>query len=185
MPPRVALAKAGAHVVAVARTQGGLEELDDEIRNDRRQRHAGAAQPHRFRRHRPARRGAARASRQARHSGRQCRRGRPFLAARPYRDETVERRDGDQRHREFPVDPLHGAAAQAIRRRPRGVHHLRRRQQGAGLSRSLRGLEGSARSAGAGLGPRDRDDSRFASICSAPARSAPGCAPRYFPAKTR
>src|ERR1700729_3490157 len=29
-----ALAKAGAHVIAVARTQGGLEELDDEIRND-------------------------------------------------------------------------------------------------------------------------------------------------------
>src|SRR6266513_3731660 len=29
-----ALAKAGAHVVAVARTQGGLEELDDEIRQD-------------------------------------------------------------------------------------------------------------------------------------------------------
>ena len=31
----VALAKAGAHVVAVARTQGGLEELDDAIRKDR------------------------------------------------------------------------------------------------------------------------------------------------------
>src|SRR3954469_6639664 len=29
-----ALAKAGAHAVAVARTQGGLEELDDEIRKD-------------------------------------------------------------------------------------------------------------------------------------------------------
>ena len=29
-----ALAKAGAHIVAVARTQGGLEELDDEIRTD-------------------------------------------------------------------------------------------------------------------------------------------------------
>src|SRR3954470_20764645 len=28
----VALAKAGAHIVAVARTQGGLEELDDAIR---------------------------------------------------------------------------------------------------------------------------------------------------------
>jgi NAD(P)-dependent dehydrogenase (short-subunit alcohol dehydrogenase family) len=28
----LALAKAGAHVVAVARTQGGLEELDDQIR---------------------------------------------------------------------------------------------------------------------------------------------------------
>ena len=33
MPPHCALANAGAHVVAVARTQGGLEELDDEIRN--------------------------------------------------------------------------------------------------------------------------------------------------------
>ena len=29
-----ALAKAGAHIVAVARTQGGLEELDDEIRKE-------------------------------------------------------------------------------------------------------------------------------------------------------
>jgi NAD(P)-dependent dehydrogenase (short-subunit alcohol dehydrogenase family) len=29
-----ALARAGAHVVAVARTQGGLEELDDEIRKE-------------------------------------------------------------------------------------------------------------------------------------------------------
>src|SRR5437868_12281557 len=29
-----ALAKAGAHVVAVARTQAGLEELDDEIRKE-------------------------------------------------------------------------------------------------------------------------------------------------------
>jgi NAD(P)-dependent dehydrogenase (short-subunit alcohol dehydrogenase family) len=29
-----ALAKAGAHIVAVARTQGGLEALDDEIRKD-------------------------------------------------------------------------------------------------------------------------------------------------------
>src|SRR5438309_2790571 len=29
-----ALAKAGAHIVAIARTQGGLEELDDEIRQD-------------------------------------------------------------------------------------------------------------------------------------------------------
>lgn len=29
-----ALARAGAHIVAVARTQGGLEELDDDIRKD-------------------------------------------------------------------------------------------------------------------------------------------------------
>src|SRR5580704_16679207 len=33
-PAAPALAKAGAHVIAVARTQGGLEELDDEIRKD-------------------------------------------------------------------------------------------------------------------------------------------------------
>src|SRR5258705_10227143 len=32
--PARALARAGAHIVAVARTQGGLEELDDEIRKD-------------------------------------------------------------------------------------------------------------------------------------------------------
>ncbi len=29
-----ALAKAGAHIIAVARTQGGLEELDDDVRKD-------------------------------------------------------------------------------------------------------------------------------------------------------
>jgi NAD(P)-dependent dehydrogenase (short-subunit alcohol dehydrogenase family) len=29
-----ALAKAGAHIIAVARTQGGLEELDDDVRRD-------------------------------------------------------------------------------------------------------------------------------------------------------
>src|ERR1700742_4791850 len=29
-----ALARQGAHIVAIARTQGGLEELDDEIRKD-------------------------------------------------------------------------------------------------------------------------------------------------------
>src|ERR1700753_2113215 len=34
----LALAKAGAHIVAVARTQGGLEELDNEIRK-----HGGSA----------------------------------------------------------------------------------------------------------------------------------------------
>src|SRR5258706_12937531 len=33
-PTAIALAKAGAHIVAIARTQGGLEELDDEIRKD-------------------------------------------------------------------------------------------------------------------------------------------------------
>ena len=36
----------------------------------------------------------------------------------------MERRDGRQRHRELPADPLHGAAAEEVRRRPRGVRHL-------------------------------------------------------------
>jgi len=47
-----ALAKAGAHIVAVARTQGGLEELDDEIRKDGGSATLVPAQPDRFRRHR-------------------------------------------------------------------------------------------------------------------------------------
>ena len=34
MPPRARWPRHGAHIVAVARTQGGLEELDDEIRKD-------------------------------------------------------------------------------------------------------------------------------------------------------
>src|SRR3981081_888931 len=83
-----ALAKAGAHVVAVARTQAGLEELDDEIRKD-----GGSATPvppHRLGRHGPAWGSAASAPRQARHPRRQCRRRRSLVAARPYRAEAVE-----------------------------------------------------------------------------------------------
>ena len=44
----LALARAGAHVVAVARTVGGLEELDDAIRAGRRLRHPGAARSERY-----------------------------------------------------------------------------------------------------------------------------------------
>jgi len=40
--------KAGAHIVAVARTVGGLEELDDDIKAAGRHRHAGAARSERF-----------------------------------------------------------------------------------------------------------------------------------------
>ena len=147
-----ALARAGAHIVAVARTPGRPRRTRRRNPKGRRQRHAGAAQPHRLRGHRAAWRGAARAPRQARHSRRQCRRRRSFLAARPYRAEAVDRRDGDQRTGELPVDPLHGAAAQAVRRRPRGVHHVGRGQQGRRLSRSLCRLESRARGAGAGVG---------------------------------
>src|SRR5213079_206308 len=106
-----ALARAGAHIVAVARTQGGLEELDDEIRKD-----GGAATlvPLNLTDYDGiARLGAALHERhgkidilvgnagdagiadenvdlamafmQDRHSRRQCRRRRPLFAARPYR----------------------------------------------------------------------------------------------------
>ena len=39
----LALAEAGAHVVALARTQGALEELDDAIRENGRDRNPRAA----------------------------------------------------------------------------------------------------------------------------------------------
>ena len=38
----LALAREGAHIIATARTQGGLEELDDEIKAIGGSRHAGA-----------------------------------------------------------------------------------------------------------------------------------------------
>ncbi len=53
------LAEAGAHVIAVARTVGGLEELDDQIVKARRHRDLGAARRQGHGRHRPAGAGAA------------------------------------------------------------------------------------------------------------------------------
>ncbi len=171
-----ALARAGAHVVAVARTTGGLEELDDAIRKDRRQRDAGAGRSRRPRRAGAARRRAERTLRQARRAGRQCRRARARVAARPYRTEAVDRRDDDQRHREFPADPLHGAAAAQLRRRARGVRLVGRRQQCARLYRPLRDVKGRAGSRWCGPGPRRSRPPASAPICSIPARSARACA---------
>ena len=123
----LALAKAGAHVVAIARTVGGLEELDDAIKAaggsatlvpldlkdydgiDR----LGASLNERYR--------------QARRAGRQCRHARRALADQPCRAESVRRRDGGQRHRQLAADPLARSAAAEIRCRARGVRHLRRR----------------------------------------------------------
>jgi NAD(P)-dependent dehydrogenase (short-subunit alcohol dehydrogenase family) len=107
----LALAKAGAHIVAVARTQGGLEELDDEIRKG-----GGSATlvPLNLTDFEGiARLGAALHERHGK-----------IDAAWAYRAEAVERRDGDQRHGQFSVDPLHGAAAAEVRCGPRRVHHL-------------------------------------------------------------
>ena len=125
----LALAKAGAHVVAVARTVGGLEELDDAI-----QAAGGSATlvPLDLRDTDGIERlggGADRALRAARRPGRQCRRARADFAARPCRAEGLGRGDRGQCHRQLPPDPRDGPAAARIRRRPRGVRHLGRRRQ--------------------------------------------------------
>ncbi len=80
----IALAREGAHVVATARTPGGLEELDDAIKAA-----GGTATlvPLEMRDsapHRPPRRRAERALRQARHPDRQRRARRIELAARHF-----------------------------------------------------------------------------------------------------
>ncbi len=180
-----ALARAGAHVVAVARTQGGLEELDDEIRKD-----GGSATLV------PlnltdfdgiARLGAAL---HERHGKLDILVGNAGIAGpssplghielKPWNDVMAVNVTANFQLIRC-MDPL----LQESRRRPRRVRHLGRRQQGERLSGALRRLEGRAGHAGALLGQRDREHANCASICSAPARSAPACAPACFPAKTR
>ena len=79
-------------------------------------------------------------------------RRRPFLAARTYRSQAVAGRVRDQRDRELPVDPLHGATAESIRRRARRVRHFGRRQRGHRLCRTLRRLKGCDGNAGTRMG---------------------------------
>ena len=178
-----ALAKAGAHIVAVARTQGGLEELDDEIRKD-----GGSATLV------PlsltdtdgiARLGAALHERHGKLDILLAMPvSRPLFAARAYRPEAVVRRDGGQRDRQFSAHPLHAAAASPI-----------------GRGSAVFITSGAASKAAAYVGPyaaskaapetlarvwRTRPRPPLsASICSAPVQSAPACAPPCFPAKTR
>ena len=148
-----ALAKAGAHVIAVARTQGGLEELDDEIRND-----GGSATLV------PlnltdfdgiARLGAAL---HERHGKLDILVGNAGVAGpssplghielKPWNDVMAVNVTAN-----FQLIRCMEPLLQEVRRRPRGVRHLRCGQQGQRLSRSLRRLESSPRDAGAGLGP--------------------------------
>ena len=115
------LAAAGAHVIAVARTVGGLEELDDAIRAK-----GGSATLVPLDLKDLAgidRLGAVdlRALGQARHALRQCRRARRDHAARASRAEGLGRRDGGQRHRQLAPDPLARSAAAPLRRRARAV----------------------------------------------------------------
>ena len=181
----LALAKAGAHVVAVARTVGGLEELDDAIKAaggtatlvpldlkdydgiDR----LGAR--------------AARALRPARRAGRQCRHPRTAVPARPCRAEGLGRGDGGQRHRQLAAHPRHGPAAEVLRRRARRVRLLGRR-------RAWRAPIGAPtpsprRRSKRWRAPMRRKPRRpmCASICSTPGRCARACARRRCRAKTR
>ena len=108
-------AAAGAHVIAVARTVGGLEELDDEIKAA-----GGAATlvPLDLKDFDGIDRLGARDLRalgQARHALRQCRHARPALAARPCPAKGLGRGDGGQRHRELAAHPLARSAAAAER----------------------------------------------------------------------
>ena len=148
-----ALAKAGAHVIAVARTQGGLEELDDEIRKD-----GGSATlvPLNLTDFEGiARLGAAL---NERHGKLDILVGNAGVAGpssplghielKPWTDVMAVNVTAN-----FQLIRCMEPLLKAVRRRPRGVRHLGRGQQGQRLSRSLRRLESSARDAGAGLGP--------------------------------
>jgi len=168
----LALARTGAHVVAVARTQGGLEELDDEIRKD-----GGSA----------------------------------TLVPLNLTDfEGIARLGAALHERHGKLDILVGNAGIGGPSSPLGHIELKPwndvmainasanfqlircmepllRQSDAGravfITSSASNRAPTYRWCGCGLlKPRRRP---FASTCSAPARSGPGCAPRYFPAKTR
>ena len=146
----LALAKAGAHVVAVARTAGGLEELDDEIR-------AAGGMPRWCRstsRYRCiARLAAALDERYGRLDVLIGNAGvvgdiSPLGHVEP---KVLGRGHGDQRQRQLAPHPLPRSAAAEIGRRPRGVHHLRRRQQSRAPIGDPTRLEGGARGAGTHL----------------------------------
>ena len=157
MPTARALAKAGAHVVAVARTQGGLEELDDEIRKD-----GGSATlvPLNLTDYDGiARLGAAL---HERHGKLDILVGNAGVAGpssplghielKPWNDVMAVNVTAN-----FQLIRCMEPLLKQSGRRPRRVRHLGRRQQGDRLSRPLRRLEGRAGNAGARLGARDRE----------------------------
>jgi hypothetical protein len=154
----LALAKAGAHIVAVARTQGGLEELDDAIRAE-----GGSATLV------PlnitdldglSRLGAALHERHGKLdilvgnagvAGPSSPLGHIELKA--WNDTMATNLTAN-----FQLIRCMEPLLQQSDAGPRGVPHIRHRQQGLCLSRPLCRLQGCAGNAGARLGQRDRHD---------------------------
>src|SRR5262249_40435463 len=152
----LALARAGAHVIALARTEGALTELDDEIRAlgkggatlvpldiadfdglDRLR--AAIFEP---------REKLAIPLRPARLRPRHARGARAAPAARARAAEGIRPRRRDQLDRQLAPDPLARSAAAAVGCRARGVRDLRRRAQALPLLGPVRGVESRARGAG-------------------------------------
>ena len=153
----VGLAREGAHVVLLARTTGGLEEVDDEIRAA-----GGTATLVTLDLRKPDKvdalgTDALSAVGQARHSRRQCRRARADLAAAAHHRRRLERGDRRQPDRQLAADPIARPAAAARRRRPRGVRVLGRRHRQERLLGPLRRLQGGPRGAGQDLRQRGRE----------------------------
>ena len=167
----VALALSGAHVVALARTQGGLEELDDEIRALRpAEPGATTLVPMDLRDFAAIDRlGEALYRRWGRLDAlcRQCGRARPPVPSPPPRPQDMGRRHRGQRHRQLAPHPLARPAAAPLRGGAGRVHDLRRGEPGgaARLLGPLCSFEGGARRPRPHLRRRDRqhfDHSRHA-----------------------
>ncbi len=179
------LARAGAHVVAVGRTQGALEEIDDAVRA------AGSTAtlvPLDMRDYPGIYRLAA--SLNERYQRLDVLVGNAAVVGQRSPLDHVEPQNWDETMAVNVTANWHliramNPAAQALDGRPRRVHHVGRRDQCPRLCRPLFGIESGAQRAGADLRRLRRPRRRCASICSIPARRAPGCAPWSCPAKTR
>ena len=175
--PRSRFAKAGAHVVAVARTLGGA-------RGTRRRDPSPAAAPRWCRSickdyDGIDRLGAALYERCGRLDvlvGNAGMLG-PLSPLGHVEPKVVGRRDGGQRHRQLAADPLARSAAAPVRRRPRRLRHLGRRVDARSAywgpySVSKAALELLARTYAA----ETATTNLRVNIWSIPARCAPACA---------
>ncbi len=173
----LALAASGAHVVALARTQGALEELDDAIRALRPEvENPATLVPCDLRDHAAIDRlGEALVPSlgPSRRPRRQRRRARPLVAAASRRPQAMGRRLQPQRHRELAPDPRARSAAAPIPGRPGRLRHLRRRRAArscAPIGAPTRSPRRRSTRSPAPTPPRPSTPRRSASCWSIPAR---------------